>query len=370
MSEKKVYRAIGLMSGTSADGVDAALIETDGQGLVKSLETLSLPYDDRVREKIRKCFGLRDAEHPDAAEAERVVTLRHAAAVVELMAKARLEDGDVDIIGFHGQTVTHIPEEKLTWQLGDGKTLAQQLRIDVVNDFRKADVEAGGQGAPFLPLYHQARVKADGILEKTGGPVAILNIGGVSNVTWIGEGEDEIIAFDTGPGNALMDDYIFTKTKQAFDENGALAAKGEVHQDIVDSWMALPYFARPLPKSLDRNDWDVSAIEYLSTEDALATLAQFTVDAIVMAEHLLPQKPKLWMVTGGGRRNATLMSRLSEGLSGQIKNIDSFGWDGDALEAEGFAYLAVRSLLGLPLSLPTTTGVPEPITGGVLNKAA
>lgn len=370
MSEKKVYTAIGLMSGTSADGVDAALIETDGQGFVKPLESLSMPYDERVREKIRKCFGLRAADHPDAAEAERVVTLRHAAAVVELLAKAGLQPEAVDVIGFHGQTITHIPEEKLTWQLGDGETLARQCKIDVVNDFRSADVQAGGQGAPFLPLYHQARARAEGLLEQAGGPVAVLNVGGVSNVTWIGAGEEEVLAFDSGPGNALMDDYIFNYSGAAFDENGAMAEKGTVAQDIVDSWMALPYFARPLPKSLDRNDWDVSAIEYLDPADAMATLAQFTVDAIKMAERLLPTPPRLWMVTGGGRKNAHLMGGLSGALNGDVRDIDEFGWNGDSVEAEGFAYLAVRSLLGLPLSLPSTTGVPAPMPGGKINKAA
>ena len=189
-------------------------------------------------------------------------------------------------------------------------------------------------------------------------------------MTFIGETEDDLIAFDTGPGNALMDDYIFTKTGDAFDEGGALAAKGEANPAIVESWMALPYFALPLPKSLDRNSWDVSAVEYLPDADALVTLARFTVESIMLAEKLLPEKPKLWMVTGGGRRNDHLMKLLSEGLDGDVKNIDGFGWDGDAVEAEGFAYLAVRSLLGLPLSLPGTTGVPKPQTGGVLHKAA
>jgi len=369
MSEHKVYRAIGLMSGTSVDGVDAALIETDGKALVKPLESLSMPYDERVKEKIRKSLGLRDRGHADAAEAERIVTLRHAASVVEIMAKARLEADSVDIIGFHGQTLLHVPEEQVTLQIGDGQTLARQMNIDVVNDFRSADVKAGGQGAPFLPLYHAARARAEGLLEKAGGSIAILNVGGVANVTWIGEGEEDLTAFDTGPGNALMDDYMFSKTGQAYDKDGAFAAKGQVDQSIVDCWMALPYFAMPLPKSLDRNSWDVSAVDYLEPQDALATLAQFTVESVVLAERLLPEKPKLWMVTGGGRHNVHLMKKLSESLKGSVRNIDDFGWNGDAVEAEGFAYLAVRSLLGLPLSLPGTTGVPKPQTGGVLHKA-
>ncbi len=369
MSEQKVYRAIGLMSGTSVDGVDAALIETDGISVVKPLGSLSMPYDERVREKIRKCFGLRDKQHPDSAEAERHVTHRHANAVVELMAKVQLEADAIDVVGFHGQTLLHVPEEKLTWQIGDGGVLARQLGVSVVNDFRSADVKAGGQGAPFLPLYHAARVRAEGLLEKAGGPIAILNVGGVANVTWIGAEEEDLIAFDTGPGNALMDDYIYSQTGKTYDEGGAFASMGQVDRGIVDSWMALPYFAMPLPKSLDRNSWDVSAVDYLEPQDALATLAQFTVEAVALSEKLLPEKPKLWMVTGGGRHNGHLMNLLSENLSGDVRNIDDFGWNGDAVEAEGFAYLAVRSMLGLPLSLPSTTGVPKPQTGGVLHKA-
>jgi len=377
----KIYRAIGLMSGTSADGVDAALVETDGKGYVKPIDALSMAYDERVQGKIRACFGLRDPQHPDVIEVERLLTHRHANAVVELMAKTRLEPDDVDVVGFHGQTLLHVPDERLTWQIGDGGALARQLGIDVVNDFRSADVKAGGQGAPLLPLYHQARAHAEGLVEKAGGSVAILNVGGVANVTWIGAGtgpdiglgigagEGELIAFDTGPGNALMDDCIYTKMGKAFDPQGALASSGAVHQDIVDRWMALPYFALPLPKSLDRNSWDVSSIDYLSTEDALATLVQFSVESVVTAEKMLPQTPKLWMVSGGGRHNACLMDRLSEGLQGKVQHIDDFGWDGDVVEAEGFAYLAVRSLLKLPLSLPGTTGVPKPQTGGVRHKA-
>jgi len=368
MTQEKVYRAIGLMSGTSLDGIDAALIETDGQGFVKPLCGITLPYEPRMKDKIRACFGLREQTHPEALETERLMTFRHAAAVLEVLNKAGMRDTAVDVIGFHGQTLTHDPSEKLTWQIGDGALLAKQSGIPVVNDFRKADVLAGGQGAPFLPLYHQARVHAGGLLEKAGGPIAILNIGGVANVTWIGKTEQDLIAFDTGPGNALMDDLMFTRTGESYDPKGALAAKGAVHTATVDSWMALPFFASPLPKSLDRNSWDVSAAEYLSLEDALATLAEFTVQSVALAEQMLPQTPALWMVTGGGRHNAHLMTRLAAKLKGRVCNINDMGWDGDALEAEGFAYLAVRSLLGLPLSFPKTTGVPAPQTGGVLHR--
>lgn len=369
MRNNKVYRAIGLMSGTSADGVDAALIETDGYSYVRPIESLSMPYDQCLQDKIRSCFGLRDRGHPDVGEVESLLTHRHAACVVELMAKAQIAADSVDVVGFHGQTLLHIPDERLTWQIGDGGALARQLGIAVVNDFRSADVAAGGQGAPFLPLYHQARAHVEGLIEKAERSLAILNIGGVANVTWIGgQAPEDLIAFDTGPGNALMDDYIYAKSGQRYDSQGMIASTGEVDRDLVNRWMALPYFALPLPKSLDRNSWDVSGVEHLSQEDALATLAQFTVESVVLAKKMLPQKPKYWMVTGGGRHNTHLMALLSSRLNGKVCNIDEFGWDGDAVEAEGFGYLAVRSLLKLPLSLPSTTGVLQSQTGGVLHK--
>lgn len=370
MSRDKVYRAIGLMSGTSADGVDAALLETDGKAYVKPIAALAMPYEAELREKIRDCFGLREKGHAAAAEAERQMTYFTARVVVELLAKAGLEASAVDVIGFHGQTLTHDPAIKMTWQIGDGGLLARQTGIDTVNDFRSADVAAGGQGAPFLPLYHAARAGAEHLVAAAGGSIAILNVGGVANVTYIGEREDELLAFDTGPGNALMDDLIYTQTGKPYDKGGEQAARGQVHKAIVENWTALPYFALPAPKSLDRNAWDMTALEYLSLPDALATLAEFTAQSIAISEQMLPEKPALWMVTGGGRHNAHLMGLLEQKLKGAVRSVDEYGWDGDCVEAEGFAYLAVRSLLGLPLSLPGTTGVPEPLTGGVLHKAA
>ncbi len=365
MTGKKVYRAIGLMSGTSLDGVDAALIETDGEDVVRPLAGITLPYEPRMRERIRRCLGVDDPKHPEVLEVERLMTYRHAAAVEELLGKAGYLD--VDVIGFHGQTLMHDPASRKTWQIGDGALLASQMKIPVVNDFRTQDVKAGGQGAPFLPIYHQARARADQLIGPDKGPVAILNLGGVANVTWIGEHPEQLVAFDTGPGNALMDDLVYTRTGQSYDADGILAAKGTVAKQIVENWMALPFFTMPVPKSLDRNTWDVSAIEYLSLEDALATLAEFTVESVALAERLLQKKPAKWVVTGGGRHNSYLMKRLSDCLKGTVSQTESVGWNGDTLEAEGFAYLAVRSLRGLPLSYPKTTGVPAPQTGGTLH---
>lgn len=362
MSRKKVYRTIGLMSGTSVDGVDAALLETDGFGHVEPLDFISLPYDDRLKSKVKACFGSRDPQDSAVSEAGRLITFKHLEAVLALLEKAGLGAGDIDVIGFHGQTITHDPDKHLSIQIGDGKLLAQETGIDVVNDFRSADVKAGGQGAPFLPLYHMARAKA---LEA---PLAVINIGGVGNITWIGGGAEELAAFDTGPGAGLIDDFILQRTGAAYDDEGKLAKAGRVHDDVLESWLDHEYFEKPFPKSLDRNDWDIVQVNRLNTEDGAATLSAFTVEAIARGVKLLPKPPQQFLVTGGGRHNRYLMDHLQIALEAPVRAVEEVGWNGDALEAEGFGYLAVRSLLGQPLSLPLTTGVPKPISGGVLHK--
>lgn len=359
----RIYTAIGLMSGTSLDGIDAALIRTDGRNRIEPKGFATLPYDPDLRDFLCECLGLREDPNGKIAKAERELTLAHADMVRELLAETDTKAEEIDIIGFHGHTLTHDPDNRFTWQIGDGNLLAREIGIDVVCDFRAADVGAGGQGAPFLPLYHRARVTASGI----GLPVAILNIGGVANVTWIGAGgEDQILAFDTGPGVALIDDYISRYTGRRYDEDGALAARGVPQADILRKWLQNPWFDRPPPKSLDRNAWNVSGVGILAEQDAAATLTAFTAQAVAAAQKHFPARPSRWLVTGGGRRNGALMAQLRNALDAPVESVESAGWNGDAIEAEGFGYLAVRSLLGLPLSLPQTTGVPAPTTGGVL----
>lgn len=353
MEEQKVYRAIGLMSGTSLDGVDIALLETDGQGTVKPLRSGFYPYDSAVRTVVKAGFGQADID----PQAQDLITQAHIAAVADFGEAA-------DVVGFHGQTVFHDPDNSVTLQIGDGQALADACGMDVVCDFRKQDVAAGGQGAPFLPLYHRARALDSGLAL----PVAVLNIGGVSNVTWIGSaGMDDILAFDCGPGNALLDDFVTARTGAAFDAGGALAAGGHADDDLLARWMAHPFFDAPAPKSLDRDAWDVSAVEALSDADGAATLAAFSVAAIVEGSALFPAPPTAWYVTGGGRHNAHMMALLAAALAAPVQSVEALGWGGDSMEAEGFAYLAVRSLLGLPLSVPGTTGAPAPIKGGVLH---
>ncbi len=368
MKHGKVHTAIGLMSGTSLDGVDAALIETDGQDYAHPLDFVTIPYDETIRAQARAVFGRTDRAAPDVRAAEEVLTRAHAAAVYALLEQAGRKAADIDLIGFHGQTIFHAPREGITVQIGDGKLLAAETGIDVIADMRANDVKQGGEGAPLAPLYHRARVHTAHVPK----PAVILNIGGVGNVTWIGARDDDILAFDTGPGNALMDDWAQTHTGARYDKDGALAAAGTPVQPFIDAWMAHPYFGRTPPKSLDRNEWDIAdlgrlpdGMRALRVEDGAATLLEFTAQSILHAVKAMPVVPRAWYVCGGGRHNKALMQRLAAILPGQVDGVDAIGWNGDATEAECFAYLAVRSALGLPLSLPTTTGVKVPTTGGV-----
>jgi anhydro-N-acetylmuramic acid kinase len=279
------------------------------------------------------------------------------------MDEAGLTAADVAVIGFHGHTILHRPDARRTWQIGDGALLARLTGIDVVADFRAADVAAGGQGAPFAPLYHAALCHA---LDK---PVAVLNLGGVGNVTWIGA-DDRLLAFDTGPGNALLDDWAQRHTGKPCDENGALAAAGRVDAAVLGRLLGHPYFAKAPPKSLDRDDFTADAVAGLSAADGAATLAAFTCGAVAAARAHFPAPARRWVVTGGGRHNPVLMRGLAAALRVPVEPIEAIGADGDVLEAQAFAFLAVRSLRGLPLSVPGTTGVPRPMPGGRLFKAS
>jgi len=362
MSSKDRLLALGLMSGTSCDGVDAALVETDGRAAISCGSWLSEPYDAAFHDRLRSVLGGRG----DVAAVERELTERHAHAVRDLLARQSIAPSNVDVIGFHGQTILHEPEHGRTWQIGDGALMARLTGIDVVNDFRSADVAAGGQGAPLVPLFHAALAAA---LPR---PLAVLNIGGVANVTWIGEeGVDgEIVAFDTGPGNAMLDDWTLRHTGRPADIGGALAGGGRVDAGVLSVLLKHAYFERPAPKSLDRDAFDPAPLEGLSAGDGAATLVAFTAAAVARAQPLFPRPVRRWLVAGGGRHNPAIMAALADRLGAPVAPVEAVGWDGDALEAQAFAYLAVRSLRGLPLSLPTTTGVSHPLPGGQLHRAS
>lgn len=355
--------ALGLMSGTSLDGIDAAIITTDGERVFGLGPHATYPYEAPFRAALRALLGR--SPGADATEVVRALTLLHADAVRHLLEASAVAAESLSVIGFHGHTVLHRPELRMTRQIGDGQLLADETGIPVVEDFRSADVAAGGHGAPLASLYHCALAEP---LER---PVAVLNIGGVANVTWIGAGDGAdaaVLAFDTGPGNALVDDWVARVGSQRWDEGGRLARSGRVHPGLVKAWLEDPYFFAPPPKSLDRDRFApvLEMAEDLSAEDGAATLTAFTVEAVRAGLAFLPQPPRRWLVCGGGRRNATIMAMLAATLAAPVDPIDTVGWNGDALEAQAFAFLAVRSLRGLPLSVPTTTGVPTPLTGGVV----
>ena len=358
------------MSGTSLDGIDAALLETDGAGVAVPGPALTRPYDAEARALLRAAIdaarALGEASPvPEAIRAaEARATAAHAEAVAALLAEAGLKARDVALIGFHGQTILHRPEARFTWQLGDGAALAQATGIAVVNDFRSADVRAGGEGAPLVPLYHAALVREAAELKP---PVAVVNIGGVANVTYVGR--DDILAFDTGPGNAPLDDWALRHTGRPVDEHGALARTGKINEPALDDMLAHGFFDRVPPKSLDRMDFGTGAVAHLSPADGAATLTAFTAASIARAREHFPEAANAWVVCGGGRHNPVLMEALRARVNAPVLAAEEAGWRGDFLEAEAFAYLAVRSRRGLPLSLPTTTGVPAPMTGGRFHKA-
>jgi len=350
-----MLRVIGLMSGTSLDGVDAALIDTDGERVGAFGPALTLPYEPALRAAIREILDRAptlEADDPQLLAVTRRLTEVHAEAV-------RALDTRFDLIGFHGQTILHQPAQRRTWQIGDAAWLSRRLGAPVAYDFRSADVAAGGEGAPLVPVFH-AGLAAD--LPK---PLAILNIGGVANVTFLGT-DGSIAACDTGPGNALLDDWAMRHTGRAFDAEGRMAAAGRVDEDRIARWLGHPYFARSLPKSLDRLSFHalLDDMAAMAPADGAATLAAFTAAAIAVTR--LPAPPRQWLVAGGGRHNPALMRALAARLQVPVAPVESVTWQGDFLEAQCFAYLAMRVQRGLPLSFPGTTGVPRPMPGGRL----
>jgi anhydro-N-acetylmuramic acid kinase len=362
--------AIGLMSGTSLDGVDVALVETDGERVFRLGPAGYRAYADDERALLRAALAQalaltdRTARPGVLGRAEALVTRAHAEAVEEFVARHCITKGTVAVVGFHGQTVLHRPAARLTVQIGDGAALAQRLGITVVHDFRAADVAAAGQGAPLVPVFHRALVQ--GLARPR--PVAVLNLGGVANVSYL-DGAAEPIACDTGPGNALLDDFVRGRTGAPFDRDGAAAAAGRADAALVARVLAQPFFAHPPPKSLDRDAFAdvVATLARCSLADGAATLAALTAAAVARIVSHLPRAPCAWIVAGGGSHNRALMRRLADLLApASVETAEAVGWSADALEAQAFAYLAVRRLAGLPITFPGTTGAPVPLVGGVL----
>lgn len=358
---------IGLMSGTSLDGVDVALIETDGEEIAQLGPTGYRPYTEEERTLLEAALkdgaGVTDrqARPGRLPEAEALVTTAHAEAVELFLAEHGIARETVAAIGFHGQTVVHRPDLRVTVQIGKGEELAARLGIAVVYDLRGADVAAGGQGAPLVPVFHRAMVTRSRLPL----PAVVLNLGGVGNLTYVGTG-GELIAFDTGPGNALIDDWMRERTGRPLDDGGRTAARGRPDEGILAWLLTHPFFATPPPKSLDRNAWSHRLVGQSTTENGAATLTAFTARSLVRALDFLPERPGTWIVAGGGARNGEMLRLLRQYLQAEIVTADQFGWSSAFLEAQAFAFLAARSLRGLPITFTSTTGVPQPTPGGIV----
>jgi anhydro-N-acetylmuramic acid kinase len=360
-------RVLGYMSGTSLDGVDAAIVETDGERIHGFGAAVLRPFEDGERAALITATedALRWDGHGDRplsfAVAEAAILAAHLQAAEMVLAA---DGGTIDLVGFHGQTVLHRPERGLTVQLGDAAALANGLQVPVVADLRQADVAAGGQGAPIVPVFHRALADRLGLAR----PAAFLNIGGVANLTWFGA-DEAVIAFDTGPGNGMIDLLLQSRGAGRFDEGGRLAAAGTVDESILAGLLETPFFRRTGPKSLDRYDFPLAAVDALSLEDAAATLTAFTVETIRLAAATLPAAPHEWIICGGGRHNPELMRRFGERV-GAWRSADACGFRGDYIEAEAMAYIAARSVRDLPVTFPGTTGVGRPISAGRIFRPA
>ncbi|OHV81169.1 anhydro-N-acetylmuramic acid kinase [Rhizobium sp. LCM 4573] len=365
--------AIGLMSGTSMDGIDVALLATDGEGRVERGAFLGVPYDPAFRDRLKLALDeareirVRTERPGDLAAIEKELTLRHAEAVRLFLEGNGLSAADIDVIGFHGQTVLHRPDEALTVQIGDGKLLATETGIPVVYDMRAKDMEHGGQGAPLVPAYHAAL--AQGLAAREA-PVCFVNIGGISNLTFIGR-DGTILAYDSGPGNTLIDQWVETHAGIPYDQGGMIASEGGIVAALAERYLSNPFFTAATRRSLDRNDFLPPKGSEAELADGARTLAYVAAAAILKSASHLPERPALYIICGGGRLNRVLMGDLAA-LAGEqnarVITAEEAGFDGDAMEAEAWAYLAVRSLKDLPLTFPGTTGVAEPVTGGVLAK--
>jgi anhydro-N-acetylmuramic acid kinase len=362
-------RALGLMSGTSMDAIDVAVIDTDGESAIAFGPHESYPYAPADRDLLRRAVAdavaltRRDLRPGRLAAAEAMITDRHAAAVAAFLSAQGFERGSFDIVGFHGHTELHRPEARLTVQIGDGAALAKTFGIPVAWDLRGDDVAAGGQGAPLVPVYHQALVARAGLE----GPTVVINIGGVANLTFIRPGADPI-ACDTGPGNALLDDLMLERTAAPLDRDGAAAMAGQVDAACLAQLLAHPFFALPPPKSLDRDAFSRRAVAALGTADAAATLVAFTAAAIALAVERLPEQPRRAIICGGGGHNPAIMRALATRLPCPTMLASDLGWSLDAMEAQAFAYLAVRCARALPISFPGTTGAPVPTRGGRISR--
>lgn len=356
--------AIGLRSDTAITGVEAALIQTDGVDIFDFAGAISNPYSAELRSEIVSVLGEKgQLDTIRLKQVEEKVTQHHIEAVQMLLDKTKKEPSHIDVIGFPGHTVLHRPSQKLSIQIGNAQEMLQAFHVPVVNRFYQTDLASNGQGSPLFPSFYDAMTRA---LEK---PLAVLTIGGLSSLTYIGL-NGELIAFDVGPGNLLIDEWMQRRLGAEMDFDGLWAAKGNVDERLLCKLMNHPYLKKKPPKSLDRDEFNtlMNDVEGSSVADGAATLTAFTCEALRQAVlDFLPEMPVLFIISGGGAKNPSIIKHLKQRLNGRVMTADELGWNPTALEAQGFAFLAVRSLFGLPFTFPSTTGVEAPLPGGTLH---
>ena len=359
------------MSGTSSDGIDASIIKSDGENEVHFTGNHFLPYEERVKSKIRnlkeKINLILDLEtySQEINDLEKEITFLHAKIVNLIIKKFKLSKSEIKLIGFHGHTIFHSFRDKKTKQIGHGELLSQLTGLNVIYNFRENDIKNGGQGAPLVPIFHKLLQKK---LELKM-PLVFLNIGGISNLTYLNK-DEEIVSFDTGPGNFLIDKILQLKSNDEiqFDKDGKIAFTGCVDKNILDSYLSDPYYESLPPKSLDVNDFSLGALRSLNIKDSIATLSELTSLTITNALNLLSSRPMEIILCGGGRKNKFIFDRIKKLSNNKISNIDKYKINGDFIESQAFAYLAIRSFLKKPISFPKTTGVVRSMTGGDIIK--
>tara|TARA_B100000780_G_scaffold268643_1_gene226763 strand:- start:368 stop:1483 length:1116 start_codon:yes stop_codon:yes gene_type:complete len=368
---KKIITAIGLMSGTSCDGIDASIVKSNGEDILNLIGDYFFPYEEKskfrirkLKEKIDKVLDL-EKNKSEIDDLEKEITFLHFQAITLLLKKLKINKSEIDLVGFHGHTIFHSFNDKKTKQLGDGKDLSTLTSLNVIYNFRENDLKNGGQGAPLVPVFHKLLQKK--LQLKT--PAVFINIGGISNLTYLDK-KDEIISFDSGPGNFLIDKLLQLKSddKMQFDKDGKIALKGRVDKSILDSYLSDPYYDSLPPKSLDVNDFNLSSIRGLSLEDSVTTLSELTVQTIINSLNFFPKKPKIIVLCGGGRKNKYIYNRLKKISNILTQNMDNYKINGDFIESQAFAYLAIRSFFKKPITFTGTTGVSKPTMGGRLIK--
>jgi anhydro-N-acetylmuramic acid kinase len=363
---KNLY-SLGLMSGTSMDGIDASIIKSDGEQSVEIIDDLYIKYDDIFRTELKKCINLcktnKDIKKitKRIKKLEKELTLYHAKACQLIIKKNKKIK--VDLIGFHGQTILHEPKKGYSKQIGDSNLLSKIINTTVISNFRKNDILNGGQGAPLTPLYHKL------ILSKVSSnyPSAIINIGGIANITYV-KNKKQLVSFDTGPGNCLIDKWVEKNSSMHFDKMGKLAKSGKLDQKILNQFLQDSYYKKKFPKSLDIKHFDLNSLKKLSLEDGSTTLSILTVETICLAIKSLKVLPNIIILSGGGRKNKFIIENIKKRINKSINLIDEFNFDGDFIESQAFAYLAIRSFYNKYITLPSTTGVKMYCTGGSIFK--